>query len=84
MGKRNNKAKAGYTHKQTYNKVARESDDRRANRMTHMTITRLKKAVEKQTQLMTYYIPVDKIKKPRLGALHSFIGSAFNENYMIR
>jgi hypothetical protein len=68
MGKRNNKAKgSGYSHKKTYNKVARESDDRRANQMTHMTITRLKKAVDKQTQHMTYYIPVETKKKPRLG-----------------
>jgi hypothetical protein len=43
MGKRNNKAKgSGYSHKQTYNKAARESDDRRAARMSHMTVTRLR------------------------------------------
>lgn len=66
MGKKNNKA-SGYTHKKTYNKEARESDDRRSNQMTHMTITRLRKIVDKQTQHMTYYIPVEIKKKPRLG-----------------
>lgn len=66
MGKKGDKNK-GYTHKKTYNKEARESDDRRANRMTHMTVTRLKKLVDKQTELMRYYIPVESKKKVRLG-----------------
>ena len=71
MGKRNNKSSGngGYVHKQTYNKKARESDHRRSNQMINMTITRLKKMIEKQMKLMSYYIPEEKKKKPRLGRI---------------
>ena len=73
MGKRNNKSGggsgSGYVHKQTYNKKARESDHRRSNQMMNMTITRLKKMIEKQMKLMCYYIPEEKKKKPCLGRI---------------
>jgi len=44
--------------------------------MTHMTVTRLKKAVDKQTEFMTRYIPEDKKKKPRLDPNYNLKGAA--------
>lgn len=69
MGKRKHGVK--YEHNHTYNAAARESEDRKMNRLRGMEVKRLRNNVEKQIQNMQRYIPPEKRKKQRIGMLIS-------------
>ena len=60
MGKRKG---TKYEHNHTYNAAARESEDRKMNRLRGMEVKRLRNNLEKQIQNMQRYIPPEKRKK---------------------
>ena len=64
MGKRKG---TKYEHNHTYNAAARESEDRKMNRLRGMEVKRLRNNLEKQIQNMQRYIPPEKRKKQRIG-----------------
>ena len=72
MGKRKGASK--YEHVHTYNSNARESNERKLDRLHNMEVKRIRNAVEKQTNLMQAYLPPDVIarKKIKIGISFAF------------
>lgn len=58
-----------YVHNHTYNPTARESDERKIERLHNMEVKRYQNCVDRNMKVITQYLPLDAIayKKQKIG-----------------
>ena len=68
-GKKGGRGGNKYVHNHTYNPVARESDERKIERLHSMEVKRYQNYVDRNMKVITQYLPLDTIayKKKKVG-----------------
>lgn len=68
-GKKGGRGGNKYVHNHTYNPVARESDERKIERLHSMEVKRYQNYVDRNMKVITQYLPLDTIayKKKKIG-----------------
>lgn len=72
-GKKGGRGGTKYVHNHTYNPTARESDERKIERLHNMEVKRYQNCVDRNMKVVTEYLPVETIayKKQKIGMLIS-------------
>ena len=70
-GKKGGRGGTKYVHNHTYNPVARESDERKIERLHNMEVKRYQNYVDRNLKVITQYLPLDAIayKKKKIGKI---------------
>jgi hypothetical protein len=72
-GKKGGRGGTKYVHNHTYNPTARESDERKIERLHNMEVKRYQNCVDRNMKVITQYLPLETIayKKQKIGRLIS-------------